>query len=549
MRGPVSLGDVATGAVKRIKDPVYGYIELPRSLFDSVVDTAEFQRLRRVVQTSYAPLYPSALHNRFVHSLGVYHLGSMAAAALVRSATGRYGEKAPQGWQDSLETFRLACLLHDVGHAPFSHTGENFYREKGHRPSIDDELKEVVGNPRFSRDASAAAKEAAPHEVMSALVGLERYASVIPDRALFARCITGYKHAHPRGEREYLENVLIELLNSSTIDVDKLDYLIRDAYVIGFDSIVIDYVRLLRGIRLTGREGHPVLAFHKSALSVLENVVYARDLEKEWVQSHPVILYEQYLIQRMAAVVNAALRSDGDLGVFCKQALTVSGIRLASGQTLRLVSDDDIIYLAKQMQEPDESITEYFDRGKRRHPIWKSEAEFRALFCLEAAEIQEAIDALSAALGGLSEYLDAKGLGRAINVKTLATIESEMRALEEQDAKSLLAKERDEGRDLQDQHHLLRALHDFSERKEIEFDYVLLDQKSFKSGFESGDLGSLKVVFSDRSGEPSYLLKGLLPSTRLAGESQRVFYLFHHDASQGDFPKKELVDCLKSVFA
>ena len=205
-------------------------------------------------------------------------------------------------------------------------------------------------------------------------------------------------------------------------------------------------MRLLRGIRLTGREGHPV------------------------------ILYEQYLIQRMAAVVNAALRSDGDLGVFCKQALTVSGIRLASGQTLRLMSDDDIIYLSKQMQEPDESITEYFDRGKRRHPIWKSEAEFRALFCLEAAEIQEAIDALSAALGGLSEYLDAKGLGRVINVKTLATIESEMRALEEQDARSLLAKERDEGRDLQDQHHLLRALHDFSERREIEFDYALFDQ-------------------------------------------------------------------------
>ena len=436
-----------------------------------------------------------------------------------------------------------------MGHAPFSHTGEDFYREKGHGPSIDDELKEVVGDLRFSGDASAAAKEAASHEVMSALVGLERYSATIPDRALFARCITGYKHAHPRDEREHLENVLIELLNSSTIDVDKLDYLIRDAYVIGFDSIAIDYVRLLRGVCLTGREGHPALAFHKSALSVLENVVYARDLEREWVQSHPVILYEQYLIQRMAAAVNGALQSDGDSGVFCKQALTVAGTQLAGGQILRLTSDDDIIYLAKQMHEPDESITEYFDRGERRHPIWKSEAEFRALFCLEAAENQEAADVLAAALEDLSEYLDAKGLDRVINAKTLAAIESEIRALEEQGTKSLLAEERDEGQDLQDQYHLLCALRDFSERKGVEFDFVLLDQRSFKSGFDSGDLGSLKIVFSDRSGEPPYPLKSLLPSTRLAGESRRVFYLFHRRASQKGFPKKELVDCLKSTFA
>lgn len=543
------MDDVTTEAAKRIKDPVYGYIELPRSLFDSVVDTAEFQRLRRIVQTSYAPLYPSALHNRFVHSLGVYHLGSMAARTLDRSAAERYGEKLPDGWKESLETFCLACLLHDVGHAPFSHTGEGFYREKDRVPSIDDELKKAVNDQRFSQDASAAAKEAAPHEVMSALVGLERYADVIPNRSLFARCITGYKHAHPKNERERLENVLIELLNSSTIDVDKLDYLIRDAYVIGFDSIVIDYVRLLRGIRLTGRTGHPTLAFHKSALSVLENVVYARDLEREWVQSHPVILYEQYLIQCMATEVNDAVRADGPTGIFCKQALTFEGMRLADGQTLRLMSDDDLIYLAKQVGKPGESITEYFDRGKRRHPIWKSEAEFRALFCLEAAENQEASEALADALEALSEYLDTRGLGRVINTKTLKALESEMRALEEQDEKSLLAEARVEERDLRDQYHLLCALRDLSERQEIEFDYVLLDQKSFKSGFESGDLGSLKVVFSDMSGEPSYLLKSLMPSTRLEGESRRVFHLFHHGASKKGFPKKELVSCLKSVFA
>lgn len=69
---------------KRLKDPIYGYIEIPRRYMEEIVDTAAFQRLRRVIQTSYSPLYASAVHNRFVHSLGVYHLGEIAAETLCR---------------------------------------------------------------------------------------------------------------------------------------------------------------------------------------------------------------------------------------------------------------------------------------------------------------------------------------------------------------------------------------------------------------------------------------------------------------------------------
>lgn len=543
------LDSVTAGeSTKRIKDPVYGYIELPKRLFDSVVDTAEFQRLRRVVQTSYAPLYPSALHSRFVHSLGVYHLGTMASEALDKSARERYGEILPEGWVDSLDTFRLACLLHDVGHAPFSHTGEGFYREKGRVPSIDDDLKMIVNSQSFSNDVPAAPKEAAPHEVMSAIVGLERFAEVIPNHELFSRCITGYTYSCPKNEMEHLGNVLIELLNSTTIDVDKLDYLIRDSYVIGFDSISIDYERLLRGIRLTGRDGHPVLAFHKSSLSVLENVVYARDLERKWVQAHPIILYDQYLIRRMAAGVNDVLHPADGSSIFCKQALSVKGMQLSGGQTLRLMSDDDIIYLAKQRDMPSEGTLEYFERGARRHPVWKSEAEYRALFCLEAAENQEAVDALAGTLGGLVKYLDTKGMSPILDGRTLAAIESEISDLETQEKKSLIAEERSKGTDLHDQHNLLCALRDFSEQENLEFSYVLLDQKSFESGFESGDLENIKVVFSDRKGEPSFALGKLMPATRLKGESQKVFFLFHHDGSRDGFPKRELVSRLKSVF-
>ena len=83
-------------------------------------------------------------------------------------------------------------------------------------------------------------QSAAPHEIMSAITGIKEYGSVIDElesregREFFARCITGYTYS---GNDTYsdIKNCFISLLNSKVIDVDKLDYLLRDAYITGFD--------------------------------------------------------------------------------------------------------------------------------------------------------------------------------------------------------------------------------------------------------------------------------------------------------------------------
>ncbi len=111
---------------KRLKDPIYGYISIPDEYMHCIVDTAIFQRLRRIIQTSYAPLYSSAVHNRFVHSLGVYYLGSIASKQLVEEIC-EYGLFDSKQVEKLQKIFLLACLLHDLGHAPFSHTGEAMY--------------------------------------------------------------------------------------------------------------------------------------------------------------------------------------------------------------------------------------------------------------------------------------------------------------------------------------------------------------------------------------------------------------------------------------
>ena len=115
---------------KIFKDPVYGYISIPRK-YIPIIDSSSFQRLRRISQTSYSPLYSSALHNRFVHSMGVFHL-AMIAMNTLRNDTdsteyfkGESEEEAEWSF-DFYEIFELAALLHDVGHSPFSLTGEKY---------------------------------------------------------------------------------------------------------------------------------------------------------------------------------------------------------------------------------------------------------------------------------------------------------------------------------------------------------------------------------------------------------------------------------------
>lgn len=80
-----AMGTETIEKVKKFRDPVYGYIEIEENIVHDIIDTATFQRLRNIRQTSYAPLYPSSLHNRFVHSLGVYYLGGLAFEAIERS--------------------------------------------------------------------------------------------------------------------------------------------------------------------------------------------------------------------------------------------------------------------------------------------------------------------------------------------------------------------------------------------------------------------------------------------------------------------------------
>ncbi len=181
--------------MKVVLDPVHGYIELD-DLVQDLLSTPQVQRLRRVKQLGFSNLvYPGANHTRFEHSLGAMHLAFM----LTRNLDSIEEEKKAE--------IKAAALLHDVGHGPFSHVTENvIYKYTRHR---HDDIKEILGKGEI-------------------------------------RDILGNHGISPRNLVKHIkgETSLGQIL-SSEIDVDRMDYLVRDAHYTGVAFGVVDYNRLI----------------------------------------------------------------------------------------------------------------------------------------------------------------------------------------------------------------------------------------------------------------------------------------------------------------
>jgi HD superfamily phosphohydrolase len=112
-----------------IRDPVYGFITF-NEWEKEIIDHFVFQRLRRIKQLALTDMvYPGATHTRFEHSLGVMHLATKMYDAIIRDDSNKQLLTEKLNYQESglkrdRQLVRLAALLHDVGHAPFSHASE-----------------------------------------------------------------------------------------------------------------------------------------------------------------------------------------------------------------------------------------------------------------------------------------------------------------------------------------------------------------------------------------------------------------------------------------
>ncbi|WP_293027278.1 HD domain-containing protein [Natronococcus sp.] len=282
--------------VTQIKDPVHGYIELPEPLVECVVDRSAFQRLRYVRQLSATNLvYPGANHTRFEHSLGVYHLGRTVFENL-REEPYFVRDTSESTLDEIQRTLECACLLHDIGHPPFSHICEPFLDTSEIRERLADR-----GLRAAFRDAGvdeASLRTANDHELLGCLIVLREFREDLDamgvDPEEVCAYILGYSLVYERGG-PWQHGLGAQLLHSP-IDVDRLDYITRDNQMTGADVLSFDTDRMVDSYTAHPEEG---LALSEKALSTLGNYLEGRIALYMWVTQHHKSVYANVLLREL----------------------------------------------------------------------------------------------------------------------------------------------------------------------------------------------------------------------------------------------------------
>lgn len=296
-----------TNSWNYIKDPVHHYIKI----YDDdlkIIDTPLFQRLRNIhhLGTGYLT-YPGATHTRFEHSLGVAELGISVLEHIIANSEDTWDEIDPKKLENMKKTLRCACLLHDIGHSPFSHTCEPFFQKNC--LEIVDELASRLDfcqhhtlRPKASdvktKDILREKAISSTHELMGCYIVLTQYDTILKELGVNPAevCALILGEVDKKIDPAYLINykILANILNSP-IDVDKFDYLLRDNYMTGADLVTLDRERLLSAYTINTGD----LVLSGKAVSIAINLVVARQQVAMWVYQHHKVVFTTALLQRI----------------------------------------------------------------------------------------------------------------------------------------------------------------------------------------------------------------------------------------------------------
>ncbi len=246
-----------------IRDPIHGFIEF-NEWEKTIINSPEFQRLRRIKQLSLSDMvYPGTNHTRFEHSLGVMHVATQMFDNIVR----RNKEFLYHGLgydESALKRQRLiirfAGLLHDIGHAPFSHVGEDLMPVK---PGQEDKQK----------------KQRYKHEDYSITIIKNRFKEYIDDYEYNHLKITTDEVCELlKTDPPFTRQLFWRNLISSQLDADRADYLLRDSYHAGVNYGKYDLKRILRTLTVLKdpETGNFLIGIDKSGWHAAEGLIVAR---------------------------------------------------------------------------------------------------------------------------------------------------------------------------------------------------------------------------------------------------------------------------------
>ncbi len=248
-----------------IKDPIHGYVELTPTE-RSIIDTPQFQRLRRIRQLSAAHLtYPGAEHTRFHHSLGVMHIAGQIAQRLA---------DVELVDEHEISMIRVAGLLHDIGHGPFSHLFE-----------------EVLEKRKLNHE-----------EITTRIVKETQVGDALKENGFNPKPMSDLSVGHLDYPKPYINNII-----AGQFSADVLDYLPRDSHFSGVEYGKVDADRLVRSINVV----EDTLAVKDTALYVLEEMVIARYMMFKAVYFHRSVRSAEVMLVRAMELADEELDLTG----------------------------------------------------------------------------------------------------------------------------------------------------------------------------------------------------------------------------------------------
>jgi len=292
---------------KIINDPVYGFISIDDELVNAIIAHPYFQRLRRIHQMAMAHLvYPGAVHSRLHHALGAYHLMRCALQELMA--------KGIEVTTEEQQAAKIAILLHDIGHGPFSHALEHVLAEGLH------------------------------HEELS-LIMITELNKEFGGRLQMALDIFTDKYP-----KKFLHQLV-----SGQLDVDRMDYLTRDSFFTGVNEGVIAYDRILK--MLTVHEGE--LMVEEKGIYSIEKFLVSRRLMYWQVYLHKTVLSAEQMLQRIikrAKMIKAECQEP--LNSFISQPLqNISLSQFCS------IDDHDVMMAIKRWCSHDDRVLSILCKG------------------------------------------------------------------------------------------------------------------------------------------------------------------------------------------
>ena len=314
---------------KIINDPVFGFIKIPKGLLMDIVNHPLMQRLTRINQLGLASVvYPSARHTRFQHSIGAYHLMSGAILSLQQKGCFIFDSEA--------EAAGAAILMHDIGHAPFSHVLEHTLISGISHEEISMMMMEVI-----NRDLGGQ----------------------------LTLAIKLFKDDYPK---HFLHQLI-----SSQLDMDRLDYLRRDCFFTGVTEGNIGSDRIIKMLNVANDE---LVVEHKGLFSI-ENYLTSRRLMYWQVYLHKTAVASERIL--VSALLRAKHLCSMGQNVFASPALAyflknnVNAQWFAThNECLGMYSqldDSDIWCALKVWAQHDDKILATLAQCMIERKVWKTE--------------------------------------------------------------------------------------------------------------------------------------------------------------------------------